>query len=683
MKIQNSPTLLFFLLLLIAPFCRAERDLPSNNRPDGSLEIFLSPGGDDSNRGTRAAPLRTLEAARDALRRVDEVRHIEVTLLEGRYFRSKSFVLDQRDSGRPGKTITYRAERGAAVIVDGGRLISGARCDKVNDPKLLERLPPASRGAVYALDLKSLGVDDYGQFGPRGFARPTLPAPVELFVNGRPLEIARWPNVGEPLIALGEVLDKGSVPRFGDMSNRGGVFRYETERALRWLDAPELHISGIFTWGFADDTIRIAAIDQAEGTFTTAEPHRYGFGNSNQKSLWKWHAVNLFEEIDIPGEYFIDRRSGVAYFRPFESDTSIEEATIQLSLLAETMIVMNDVSRVHWEGIVFENAREAAMRINGGEENRIAGCTFRNLGGMAVRMAGTAHSVVSCDIYDTGAGGIAMSGGNRKTLTPSTCFVRNCDISRVNRWYKTYRPCVSVSGVGNRIEHCDLHDCPGQAILVSGNDHLIEYNEMGRLVGEMSDQGAIYMGRNPSHGGNIFRYNFFHHTESTHVGGYGNSGIFFDDGDSGQYVYGNVFYRCGSNGAVKYHGGQFNSFVNNVVIDCPLMIRYQLWNQKKWDEFLASDQQQEQLLRQVDVRTEPYKSRYPRLAAIFETPYSREKQTEGRNYVTSADDPLFADGAAMDFSIVDEEKIRAAVPGFEPISFAAIGTYVDEFRSSK
>ena len=643
-------------------------------------EVFVSPEGADTNEGTRDAPLRTLEAARDAARAAGKAGDVVVTLLEGRYFRTATLELDARDSASPGHATTFRADPGATVVLDGGRLVSGALCAPVADPAIGLRLPPEARERAVQLDLRALGVDELGDFGPRGFGRGTLPAPVELFVDGRPLEIARWPNRGEALIPLGEVLDKGSVPRIGDDSDRGGVFRYETQRALRWLGASELHVAGIFTWGFADDTVRIAAIDPEAGTFTTAQPHRYGFGNSHQKSLWKWHAVNLLEEIDLPGEYFIDRSSGIAYLLAPDPDAPLERSTIQISLLTQPLVVMRNASRLRWEGIGFENARGSAVRIEGGQECVLAGCTFRNLGQLAVRMSGVRHGVLSCDVVDTGAGGIAMSGGDRRSLVPGGCYVRNCDLSRVNRWYRTYRPCVSVSGVGNRIEHCRLHDCPGQGVLLSGNDHVIEYSEMGKLVGEMSDQGAIYMGRNPSHAGNVFRYNFFHDTESSHDGGYGNSGIFFDDGDSGQLVYGCVFYRCGSNGAVKYHGGQFNSFVNNLVIDCPVMIRNQPWNQERWDEFLAGDQQQDQLLRQVDVRAEPYRSRYPRLARIFETPYSREEQHEERNCVTTADDPLFADAAALDFSVRDAAGLRERVPGFEAIPFGRIGTYADQYR---
>lgn len=49
-------------------------------------------------------------------------------------------------------------------------------------------------------------------------------APLELFFDGEPMELARYPNEG--WIRIGEVLDPGSSPRVGDYSDRPGVFRY-------------------------------------------------------------------------------------------------------------------------------------------------------------------------------------------------------------------------------------------------------------------------------------------------------------------------------------------------------------------------------------------------------------------------------------------------------------------------
>ena len=288
--------------------------------------------------------------------------------------------------------------------------------------------------------------------------------------------------------------------------------------------------------------------------------------------------------------------------------------------------------------------------------------------------------MLSCDIYGTGAGGVSVNGGDRKKLTPAGNAVRNCDLHHLNRWYRNYQPCISLGGVGNLAQHNNLHHCPGQALILSGNDHLIEFNVMHHVIGDMSDQGAIYMGRNPSDAGNVYRFNFIHHTDTTHVGSYGNSGIFFDDGASGQRLFGNVFFQTGGNGAVKYHGGQFNEFINNVVVDCQMPVKYQLWNEARWTNFLHEASMQKKLLKDVNILQPPFSERYPKLARIFESPYTRESHIEERNYVTTAADPVFANGAMLDFRIRDLPAVQAKVSGFEPVLFEKCGLYPDEYR---
>ncbi|RMF98316.1 MAG: right-handed parallel beta-helix repeat-containing protein [Planctomycetota bacterium] len=652
--------------------------MPSITRGEQAvLEIHVAVDGDDSAAGTAEAPLASLEAARDRLRQLKPQQGAVVWLHGGRYVRTRSFDLTAEDSGRPNAPIVYKAVPGETVIFDGGRRIDASAFRPVIDENIVRRLPENARGRVVWADLRKLGIDDLGRFGPRGFGRPTFSAPPELFVDGEPMRIAVWPNPGEPWIPLGEVLDKGSVPRKGETDNRPGVFRYVTPRAERWVHADDLFIQGFFAWGFAEDTVGIARIDTEQGTFTTDGPHLYGFGGGRQPNLWVWRAVNLLEEIDLPGEYYIDRQNGYVYLLP---PKPLQEAAIWISLLEEPFVEAQGPAHVRFEGIVFEYARGNGLVFHDAEDVEVAGCTLRNLGLLGISMIGTRCRVRSCDVYQTGAGGVRISGGDRRRLVPGENCVENCDIHHVNRWYRNYRPCVAVSGVGNVVRHNHLHDCPGQAITMAGNDHIVEFNHIHHVVGEMSDQGAIYMGRNPSDAGNVFRYNYFHHTASTHEKSYGNSGIFFDDGDSGQIVVANVFYKTGKNGAVKYHGGQYNTFVNNIVIDCDRTVTYQLWDQERWDAFLADENMQRRLFRDVDIGKPPFSERYPHLKKLFDEPYSRDTHIEERNYATTADDPLFLDGTKGDFRVRDWKTLAGKVPGFEPIPLEKIGLYRDAFR---
>jgi hypothetical protein len=55
------------------------------------MAFFISPQGNDANPGTKAQPFKTLEAARDALRKVERSENIVVWLRAGVYEREKTF----------------------------------------------------------------------------------------------------------------------------------------------------------------------------------------------------------------------------------------------------------------------------------------------------------------------------------------------------------------------------------------------------------------------------------------------------------------------------------------------------------------------------------------------------------------------------------------------------------------
>ena len=172
---------------------------------------------------------------------------------------------------------------------------------------------------------------------------------------------------------------------------------------------------------------------------------------------------------------------------------------------------------------------------------------FAGVAATASRSREADHGILSCDIYSLGRGGVALAGGNRKTLSPGRHFVENCHIFDLSRIDHTYTPAIVLSGEGNRIAHNRLHDIPSSAMRVSGNHHVVEYNDVYRVVLESDDQGGVDMWGDPAFRGNIFRCNYWHH-----IGNWrhpnegpdcGQAGIRLDDAISGVLIYGNIFYR--------------------------------------------------------------------------------------------------------------------------------------------
>lgn len=76
--------------------------------------IYISPAGSDSNSGEINAPLKTLEGARDYIRKLKDTKGmpqggIKVILREGDYTLDKTLELDSRDSGTADSPIEFTA----------------------------------------------------------------------------------------------------------------------------------------------------------------------------------------------------------------------------------------------------------------------------------------------------------------------------------------------------------------------------------------------------------------------------------------------------------------------------------------------------------------------------------------------------------------------------------------------
>ena len=658
-----------------------------------SKEFFVSTGGDDTNPGTKEAPFKTPEMARNTIRQLEVLGRDPITVwfYGGRYHFDKSFELTEKDSGTEKSQISYKALPGQKVYWDGGSVLSEYK--PLKNPKVLKRIPAGSRDKIIEINLNHLEANKFGKFGPRGFNRKEFSAPAELFVNGKPQNIARWPNQGR--IELGEVIDKGGAPRYGGSSRRGATFKYENPRVENWTEAEDLYIAGIFNKSFADDAIKVAKIDTKKNTITMSTSHLYGFKN---RSYTSWYAVNLLEEIDMPGEYYIDKKQKKLYFYPETPYIDI----IQISQLETPLLAMRGASHINFQGIIFENSRGDGVVVRDGNYNTFAGCIVRLVGGKGIRVVeGRNNTILSCDIYYTGAGGVSLSGGERKTLTPANHVVENSDIHQVNRWYKTYKPGINLKGVGQKVINNHIHDMPGQAILFWGNDHLIEYNEINNCVTDMSDMAAIYTGRDPSVLGHIIRYNFFHHLENKLGSGNGVQSIYFDDDDLyTAVIFGNVFYKAGSNAVLHFNGGGGSSIGNNILIDSPKF----MWGGepdrvlKAIEKMHQSKKISKKIFEDVDIRVEPFKSRYPYLFKSYKYLFNIGTPVWNNLIVESSDKGAmeqFVDPDNMNFTLKPdalilktvEKNILDPVYGlyyedmqFQPIPFGKIGLYQDQYR---
>ncbi|MBI3923537.1 MAG: right-handed parallel beta-helix repeat-containing protein [Armatimonadetes bacterium] len=654
-------------------------------RPAPAAELYVAPEGSDSNPGTKQRPFATLLRAREAVRGLKRAGKLArggvvVHLRPGLYLMKETFNLTAEDSGTANSPITYLTEGKGTVQLTGGTPISGFK--PVENPAILARLPEESRGQVVQLDLKAQGITDYGEMKPRGMGLEPSPA-LELFFDGKPMQLGRWPNEG--FVRTGKVLDRGAGPR-------GAIFQFDGDRPARWKQASDPWLFGFWSYLWADGTLDVASIDPQTRQFTTRHPYTYGGGLNEGMP---YYAFNLLEEIDMPGEWYLDRTSGILYLYP-PSDPA--KAMIHLTMMGAPMIEMDEASYVTFQGLTLELGRSDGVNIKGGDHCLIAGCTLRQLGGLGVKIdGGMNHGVLSCDLHTLGRNGTWVKGGDRKTLTPGGHFVENCHIYDFSRLDRTYTPAVWMDGVGNRVAHNVFHESPCHALRLEGNDHVIEYNEIYHVLKESDDQGGLDMFLDPSYRGNVLRYNFWHDIGSGNIP-CGQAGIRLDDAISGVLLYGNVFYRCSQAqfGGVQIHGGKENVVDNNVFVDCKYAVSFSGWGPDRWKQFLASDWVQKTIKQDVDITKPPYSTRYPALARLEENEgintlsrnlvynctefLTRDRGIQDlmENYITS-DDPGFVDAKNLDFRLKSEASVYNQI-GFRPIPFDEIGLYQDSLR---
>ncbi|MCC7491988.1 MAG: right-handed parallel beta-helix repeat-containing protein [Fimbriimonadaceae bacterium] len=658
--------------------------------PTYAAQVWLSPQGVDANAGTQAAPVASLTRARDlvrALRARGEKGAIAVQVLPGEYPVAGPLELTAADSGSAAGPTVWRATEPGKATFYGGQRLRESRL--VADPAILARLPQEARGKVVEFDLKAQGISDYGQLAVRGFAQPPAPPTLELYVNGRAQTLARWPNQG--FVGIKRLVEPGDRG-----TNKPSVVEYLDDRHARWTQAEEPWLFGYFRYLWADATIKVSKIDPATKTLSCGQAYLYGPPGMHPGQGIQYYAFNLLEELDLPGEYYLDRRSGRLYLYP---PSDLAQATVELGLTPTPMVTMAQVNHVRLEGLNFDLARHHGLLLTDCRNCLVAGCSISRFAGNGISiLGGEANTLLGCDIHTIGRRASEVIGGDRATLTPGRHVVENCRIWDFGRIDRTYTPAVQLEGVGNRVAHNLMYNCPSSVMRIEGNDHLIEFNEVHSAVLESDDQGAMELFMNPTYRGVIFRYNRFTNCGKPGEGAavHGQAAIRFDDAISDMVVYGNIFIRSanGNFGAVQMNSGRDNVMDNNLFIDCKQGVSGG-WNSGNSVWRMIADRKSP-----AEFFTSAlYLQRYPRIATMMQEPginhlwrnvfYRCGRLTTGNqavlNLVENGEfaetDPGFVDAAAGDYRLRPDAPLLSQV-GFRPIPAEQIGLYQDRYRAS-
>lgn len=666
------------------------------------VDPMASPGGD----GSEMAPYDGLEGARDALRSQGPGRH-EVLLHPGVYYRTKPFILEKTDSGTAENRVVWRAVSPLSVKLDGALRVPREGWERPL-PEELERIDAAAREFVVCIDLKGLNIKHCTPYPNRFAGRGGL---LDLHAGDERQPLARWPDgFPEKSALMGEVLDRGAVE---NGVSRPGRFIMEENRCKRWKVDRGVWLEGYWRAPWEPVVLKVARIESTPNVITFSEALANGIGSKYAKppALGSrdepWWALNLLEEITVPGEWAVDFPSQRLFWWPPNSK-ALNDA--RLSDLEGPMVRFNGVSDVRWEGIHLVRSLSGAIELKDCQHVELVGLRVSQCGGSGIAVNGGTENVVrSCDLYDLGETGIILTGGDRKTLRPCGHLAENNHIWNVGVYRKTYAPGILIgsewsggggdgSNVGCRIRHNLVHDTPHAGILYGGNDHLIELNEIARTVLTSSDMGAIYTQGDWASQGNVVRHNFIHDNPRS-------IGVYLDDGDSGDIIEGNLFVR-NINGA-SVCGGHHNIVTGNIVYDCS---RFGLYiDARGVARGYDLKSRHYQKLISLPFQQPPWSTRFPSLVRLpeIDTRIPQENQISGNvvarcpkpeylngkleefeasrvgdNAVFGNEDPGFVNASENDFRLRPDSEVFKRFPQFKSLPPSDMGLIRDAYRNT-
>ncbi len=563
----------------------------------GQYPIFyVSPEGSDSWSGTfpdpigngSDGPFKTLEKARDKLREILKAMDKKggvVLVRKGKYELTEPLEFDENDSGSSAFPVVWQNYKGEEVYIIGGKEIQNFENYQGNIYKAkIENVPSEPRILMY---------------------------------NNKIQILARWPNQNDEQIPGGEwafitgVTDDTAKTTFQCSLLPPSLLNSEIKNL-------EVATFSNYNWAFQIikvKTIKEGGTVEIEGNFNYEAKRGRRFFLQNHLSL-----------LDTESEWYYDKDKQELYFyfpvREQSSGTKPFLATLN------NLITIKNAKYVNLIGFNFLCSNDTGVVMENSEQCLVAKCSFSGIYNTAgVINGGKNNRIEGCDLFELGGSGISVNGGDKKKLEPGGHQVINNHIFHFAKIHKTYHPGVSISGVGNRIANNEIHDSPHSAIILGGNDHIIEYNRIYRVCQETGDAGAFYMGRDWTNRGNILRHNIFHD-----VYGFGLSdetssndadfhfqyefplwawGIYLDDCTSGVTVFGNILYRvplCG----VMIGGGRDNLVENNIFVDCIPAIHIDArWDSYCWDVM-------DERLEAMRPKEPPYSIRYPELLSLYQ-----------------------------------------------------------------
>ena len=697
------------LLSSVAPVALASED---------KIYLYVAADGSENGDGSLTNPFSSIEKARDEIRRLkaagkNPAEGFVVYLRGGNYGIDKGIVFEAQDSGTSEAPIVYATYPGEKATIVGGASIDAKHFVPLNNEDIRARVvDETAKNKIMQIDLGALGYTNFGENFLRGEYSYIAPLPTntpanapEIVVDGELMTLARYPNDGNMLIkeVIKEGFNKDSLP--SDISeedkqaavNECFIITPQDDRIKYWTKATDALMHGFWHFDWADQSVYIKNIDVENNTIESNIGSIYGVMKGQ-----RFYVYNLPEEIDMPGEYYLDKNTNILYIYPPEGFK--ENSEIKISLLTDNILEVNGANHIDFKGIDFTTSRKSAVAINSGNNIRVMDANIEYTSDYAVKIENEARNcgVINCHIYEVD-GGVSLNGGVAESLTPGHNYVENCEIEAFSRITKTYRAAVSINGVENRVSNNEIHNGSHLAISFGGFDHLIENNEIYDVVKESDDMGAIYGGQTWLYRGLRVVGNYIHDITTESKQGVGISAVYLDGCQCDVTIEGNIVENVDGN-AFWINGGRDNVIKDNIVVNCKTAVKLTCVDldlfpyERRLNSIVKSSiwtNPEEELWKK-----EPFISRYPEMLQMFDDEpnipkynkvhrnlvvnseeYKLEQLNENlldmkNNYVTGKN-PGFKDMMLGNYNLREDSIVFNEIPGFAVPDMSKMGRYKD------